>query len=119
MRRFRFYSCLLAIALCGAVAGSAAAQEFRATVKGQVVDTSKAAVPGATVTVQNTDTGEVATTTSNAEGNYTLPFLRPGSYTLTVELSGFQKHTRSGMRLEVGRPPRSTCSWRSAVSPSR
>ncbi len=100
MRRFQF--CLLAIALFGAFAGSAAAQEFRATIKGQVVDSSKAPVPGATATVQNTDTGEVATTTSNAEGNYTLPFLKPGLYTLTVELTGFKKHVRSGLRLEVG-----------------
>src|SRR5262249_44651165 len=43
----------------------------------------------------------VASTTTNAEGNYTVPFLRPGLYTLTVELAGFQKYVRSGMRLEV------------------
>jgi len=82
-------------------AGVASAQEFRATIQGQVVDSSKAAVPGATVTVQNAETNEVATTTSNNEGNYTLPFLRPGLYTLTVELTGFTKHVRSGLRLEV------------------
>ena len=61
-----------------ALAGSAAAQEFRATVKGQVVDSSQAALPGATITVRNQETGEVATATSNSEGNYTMPFLRPG-----------------------------------------
>ena len=102
MRRLYSYHCWLGVALLLVVASGVAAQEFRATIKGQVVDSSKAGVPGATVSVQNTDTNEIATTTSNAEGNYTLPFLRPGSYTLTVELSGFQKHTRSGMRLEVG-----------------
>ena len=85
-----------------ATAGGAAAQEFRATVKGQVADTSEAALPGATVSVQNQDTNEIATATTNAEGPYTVPFLRPGLYTLTVELTGFQKYTRSGMRLEVG-----------------
>ena len=89
-------------ALILATVGSAGAQEFRATVKGQVADTSDAALPGATVTVQNQDTNEIATAVTNTEGAYTLPFLRPGLYTLTVEMSGFQKNIRKDMRLEVG-----------------
>jgi hypothetical protein len=89
-------------ALVVAFAANASAQEFRATVKGQVVDTSDAALPGATVTVQNQDTNEVATATTNADGAYTVPFLRPGLYTLTVDMSGFQKSVRKDMRLEVG-----------------
>jgi hypothetical protein len=95
------YACLLGAALLLATASIAAAQEFRATVRGQVLDSSKGALPGATVSMTNTETNEVATATTNAEGNYTIPFLRPGLYTLTIELSGFQKHTRSGLRLEV------------------
>jgi Carboxypeptidase regulatory-like domain/TonB-dependent Receptor Plug Domain len=78
------------------------AQEFRATVKGQVVDSSQGTLPGATVTIQNQDTNEVATATTNQEGNYTIPFLRPGVYTLSVDLNGFQKQTRKDMRLQVG-----------------
>src|SRR6478736_9931180 len=101
MRSVRYITVLIGAILL-ASAGYATAQEFRATVRGQVADSSKAAVPGATVTVTNTETGEVATTVSNSEGNYTLPFLRPGLYALTVELSGFQKYVRSGLRLEVG-----------------
>ena len=89
-------------ALLLVTAASASAQEFRATVKGQVADTSQSALPGATVTVQNLDTNEVATAVTNQEGAYTVPFLRPGLYTLTVELEGFQKATRTNMRLEVG-----------------
>jgi Carboxypeptidase regulatory-like domain/TonB dependent receptor-like, beta-barrel/TonB-dependent Receptor Plug Domain len=83
------------------MATAATAQEFRATVKGQVTDPSRAAVPGATVSVLNQETNENATTVTNSEGSYTLPFLRPGLYTLTVELSGFQKYVRKDMRLEV------------------
>jgi hypothetical protein len=99
MQSYRF---LLSTALLLALAGSTTAQEFRATVKGQVVDSSKASLPGATVTVRNQDTNEVATATTNNDGNYTIPFLRPGTYTLTVEMSGFQKYSRTDMRLEVG-----------------
>ena len=101
MKRIRVFHGLLCAALLLAVTGALHAQEFRATVKGQVTDASQAALPGATVTIRNQETNEVATATTNAEGNYTIPFLRPGLYTLTVELSGFQKHTRTDMRLEV------------------
>src|SRR5690606_14825190 len=85
-----------------AVAATSTAQEFRATVRGQVVDDSGGRLPGAVVSVQNTETNELATATTNDEGNYSIPFLRPGPYTLTVELSGFQRFTRSGLQLEVG-----------------
>ena len=91
--RARSFCGLWCAALMLAIAGSAAAQEFRATIKGTVADTSQAALPGATVTVQNQDTNEVATATTNNEGAYTIPFLRPGVYTLTVEMGGFQKNT--------------------------
>jgi hypothetical protein len=83
-------------------AAAVTAQEFRATVKGQVTDPSRAAVPGATVSVQNQETNETASAVTNADGAYTIPFLRPGIYTLTADLSGFQKYVRKDMRLEVG-----------------
>ena len=102
MMRVRIYSHVLAAVLVCGGAGAVSGQEFRATVKGQVVDSSKGAVPGATVNVQNIDTNEIATAVTNAEGSYTIPFLRPGPYTMTVELAGFQKYTRTDMRLQVG-----------------
>lgn len=92
----------VAAALLLAMGSGVAAQEFRATVRGQIVDSSQGALPGATVTVQNVETNELATATSNQEGSYTIPFLRPGLYTMTVELPGFQKYTRTDMRLQVG-----------------
>jgi carboxypeptidase family protein len=103
MKRVQARSVLL---FCAAwllvAAGAAAAQEFRGTFRGQVVDASGGALPGATVNVQNVETNEVATATTNQEGNYTIPFLRPGNYTLTVEMNGFNKHVRSGLQLQVG-----------------
>lgn len=101
MIRKTSYQGLLVGALLLAMAGGVSAQEFRATVKGQVVDSSQAALPGATVTVRNQETGEVATATTNREGNYTVPFLRPGLYSVSVEMTGFQKYNRTDMRLEV------------------
>jgi len=100
MTRIRSYV-LVGAALILTVTG-VAAQEFRATVKGQVVDASQAALPGASVAVRNQETNEVATAVTNGEGNYTIPFLKPGLYTLSIEMSGFQKYTRKDMRLEIG-----------------
>src|SRR5687768_2690393 len=102
MMRMRSYHALLSIALLLATAGGVMAQEFRATIKGQIVDSSQASLPGATVSALNQETGEVATAVSNRDGSYTIPFLRPGSYGLTAELSGFQKYVRSGLVLQVG-----------------
>jgi hypothetical protein len=93
---------LLTATLLLTTAVGAGAQEFRATVRGQVVDASQGALPGATVTVQNTETNEVATATTNEQGSYTIPFLRPGLYAMTVEMPGFQKYSRTDMRLQVG-----------------
>ena len=101
MSRMKSCQGLLGVAILLVLTGSAAAQEFRATVRGQVVDSSQASLPGATVTLRNQETNEVATATTNSDGNYTIPFLRPGIYTLTVEMSGFQKYNRTDMRLEV------------------
>ena len=53
--RIKSYACLLGAALLLATASSAAAQEFRATVRGQILDSSKGALPGATVSMTNTE----------------------------------------------------------------
>ncbi len=77
------------------------AQEFRATITGRLTDESGGAIPGATVQATNIDTNEVASATSDAQGVYTIPFLRPGSYTLTAESTGFKKYNRGGITLQV------------------
>jgi hypothetical protein len=97
----RSLQALIGIALLLAAAGTVTAQEFRATIKGQVLDSSQAVLPGATLTVLNQETGELATAVTNRDGSYNIPFLRPGLYTLTVEMPSFQKHTRKDMRLQV------------------
>ncbi|MBL8188816.1 MAG: TonB-dependent receptor [Acidobacteria bacterium] len=79
----------------------AVAQEFRATVTGRVLDQNKAAVPNATVTVRNQATNEAVTATTSSEGNYSIPFLRPGIYTITVEAPGFKKFVRDKQELQV------------------
>ena len=78
------------------------AQEFRATLTGRVMDSSGAAVPNVTVHARNTGTNEASSAVAGASGGYTIPFLRPGTYDISVEVSGFKKFTREGLILNLG-----------------
>ncbi|MGH9159154.1 MAG: TonB-dependent receptor domain-containing protein, partial [Vicinamibacteraceae bacterium] len=83
-------------------ASSVSAQEFRGTIEGRVSDSSGAAVPGATVTITNTETNVPAVAITNDTGTYTVAFLNSGTYTVTVELEGFRKVERDGVEVRVG-----------------
>jgi len=89
------------VLLC--VAGFALhAQEFRATVTGHVSDSTGAAMPKVSVQITNLGTNEVATAVTNNQGIYSLPFLKPGTYRLTAEASGFKKYVKDNIILNVG-----------------
>ncbi|MDX2268592.1 MAG: carboxypeptidase regulatory-like domain-containing protein [Bryobacter sp.] len=89
--RTMFFVLLLAV--------SAFTQEFRSTLSGRVTDPSGAAVPNAIVSVVESNTGSRSEVRSSAEGEYTLPFLAPGTYSLSVEAQGFKKYTQSGLTI--------------------
>ena len=93
-------SCI-ALTMSMAGAGMASAQEFRATITGRVTDPNGLTVPGATITAANSQTGEIAVGATTSEGVYTIPFLRPGVYSVTAELTGFSKVTQANVVLEV------------------
>ena len=61
------------------------------TITGLVTDQSNAVVPDATVTVKDTTTSEVRTTTTNTAGRYVFVNLPPGTYDITVTKTGFEK----------------------------
>jgi hypothetical protein len=79
----------------------AEAQTFRGTILGTVMDSSGAAVSGATVTVKNLDTGLTRVVTTSDDGSYNVPELPIGSYTVSVEKTGFRIGVVSGLRVEV------------------
>ncbi len=78
------------------------AQEFRATLNGRVTDPTGAAVIGAKVTATNTSTNETASSETLAEGDYTIPLLKPGTYSVRVEGQGFKSSVRDNITLFVG-----------------
>ncbi len=96
--RTRLFCILIATLLMGYLG----AQEFRATITGHVLDSSGSAVPQAAIQARNIDNNEVTTATSDAQGVFTIPFLRPGNYTVSTEAAGFKKHVREGLTLQVG-----------------
>ena len=55
-------------------------QETRSTLTGHVADSSGAGIPDAAIQVTNTQTGVVTNAKSNSAGDYTVPFLQPGTY---------------------------------------
>jgi len=76
-------------------------QDFRATITGRVTDPNKAAVPNVQVQVRNIGTNETTSATTNSEGNYRVPFLRPGMYSVSVEATGFKKAARENFELVI------------------
>ena len=73
-----------------------------ASVTGIAQDTSKAIIPGVTITAENTKTGVNTTTLTNESGVYTFPTLQTGTYRLKAELPGFQTKNYTNVVLEVG-----------------
>jgi hypothetical protein len=78
------------------------AQGFRATITGRVTDSSDAVVPNTNLQIKNTETNEITVAVTNADGNYTVPLLRPGTYSISTQVPGFKASTRTGVVLSVG-----------------
>ena len=77
------------------------AQATWGTINGYVTDPAGAAVPNATATITNADTGVERTVTTNAQGLFNAPNLDPGNYKLTVQATGFSMTTSDGIVLRV------------------
>src|SRR5829696_3203798 len=100
MKFHRLTFATLLILICG-LGASALAQSDRGSITGRVVDPSGAVVPGAKVTVTNTETNTPAEAKTNDEGNFTFPQLPAAPYRLTVEAGGFKTATLDEVRVGV------------------
>jgi len=72
-----------------------------ASIQGTVSDQSGAAVVGAKVTVKNTALGIERTTQTNSTGAYEVPALPPGTYSVQVEMTGFETQLAKNLVLQV------------------
>jgi len=73
-----------------------------ATIVGAVLDSTGAVIPGAKVTVANSDKGFTRDLVANAAGEYNASKVPLGDYVITAEAPGFQKLVRSGITVAVG-----------------
>jgi hypothetical protein len=81
------------------------AQQSTADLSGRVTDSSGGVLPGATVTVTQTNTGLVRSTVTDETGAYLLPDLPTGPYRLEITLAGFGSYAQTGIVLQVGANP--------------
>jgi hypothetical protein len=70
-------------------------------IAGTVIDPSGALVPRAAVVVNSLATGEERDVTTNADGNFSVPFLTPGKYDLTVRVSGFEPLILKNVQVQI------------------
>ncbi|MBI1984006.1 MAG: TonB-dependent receptor [Acidobacteria bacterium] len=82
------------------------AQSDRGSITGTVVDPSGAAIPAAKVEATQTATNFSRQVESTATGNYVIPELPAGAYTLTVSTAGFKSYTRTGITVAVSQTAR-------------
>lgn len=91
----------LALLVCLLAGGPAWAQESRGAIVGQVLDSAKALVPGASVVIKNLETGQTLKLTTNESGAYGAPLLSLGTYSIEVEAAGFKRAVRPGVQVGV------------------
>ena len=96
---------VLSVALVLCSASLALAQgSANSSLAGVVADAAGGVVPGATVTVKNNATGTTFETVTNTAGAFSIPVLDPGTYTVTVALSGFKTAVINDVRLLAATP---------------
>jgi hypothetical protein len=80
-------------------ANSALAQSTTGALRGQVLDSSGAAVPLAEVSVTNQETGVVVSVTTTSAGTYNIPSIIPGLYSVAIQSKGFKSTTKKDVNV--------------------
>src|SRR5262245_33443482 len=102
MKRTLWMASALGLVLGLALAPFATAQSLQTGIlAGKVSDNTGARAPGVTVTLSGSGLLTPRTVQTDAEGSYRFPALPPGTYTLSFELQGFKKATRTNVPVDV------------------
>ncbi len=79
----------------------AMAQNYRARIQGVVTDQTQATIPAANVSLLNVDTGVVVVRQTSATGLYVFDLVEPGSYTLSIEVEGFNRFVQENIHVQM------------------
>ena len=84
------------------IAASAFAQRDLGTLLGTVSDPQGAVIAGAKVIITEEQTGQRYELTTDSDGNYIRPLIKPGTYSVEVEAAGFRRAVQKGILLSGG-----------------
>ena len=101
LRQFRLLGLLLFLASTSATMAQTTATT--GAISGVVTDSSGSAVPNAKLTLKAKSTGASITTETNAAGQYSLPVIAPGTYTLSAGAPGFQSSVVENVVVELAK----------------
>src|ERR1035441_4757918 len=100
---FRYCLVLMAFVVTALLASSSMqAQQYLGTLSGSVSDSTGAKVVGANVTATDVTTKFETKAVTNGSGDYTIPFLTPDTYSVTVASPGFRPEKRTDILLTPG-----------------
>lgn len=97
----RVFLSIAMLTFLAASAGPAAAQTTFGTIRGTIFDPQQGIVPGASVVATDEATNVARDAQSDAQGQFEIPNLRSGTYTVTATLSGFKKAQTTGVVLRA------------------
>lgn len=95
------YTIMRCVVFAGVLACCAFAQTPSGTVVGRISDASGAVVPNASVRIVNTGTNLASQAISNETGDFTVPYLNPGRYSLEARAEGFRSYKLSDFTIAV------------------
>ena len=93
--------CLVVAVCLASLAETLSAQDLRARVQGTITDPTGAVISGASVLLRNQDTGVQAKQSTSGVGQYLFDFVQAGTYTITVELSGFKQFVQRNILVQA------------------
>ncbi|HEX8564933.1 MAG TPA: TonB-dependent receptor [Pyrinomonadaceae bacterium] len=93
---------LLIFGLAAVFQANAQSQALNGQIEGTITDPNGAAVPNASVTVRNIETGSERQITTDENGVYRAPLLPLGTWRITVEAPNFKRYVREGVTLTTG-----------------
>ncbi len=103
---YRIAAIFAALYLFVACTGNANGQQATATLAGTVKDSSGAVIPGAKVTLTNSDTNVARNMNADKNGDFSFTTLPIGNYGLSVQHTGFSTYVQHGIRLEINQNAR-------------